>query len=791
MKKSLTLFMIRELASMLKTYQHVKLMRKIVFICMLFACSLSGFAQKEIHGQVVDTNGEAVAFANVTRLGIADSTYISGVVADEKGRFTISPEDTVLLRVSSVGYQDTYVNQCHDGMRITLKPDVRTLEGVEVVSRKPVTRIDGDALVTNVKGTVLENVGTMRDVLGYIPGVVTVGGGVEVFGKGVPLIYINGRPMRSEQELDQVSSMRVKKVEVVTNPGARYDATVHAVIRITTEKDPGEGLALENMLTGKQGDYLTGSDVLNVNYRNGNFDVFGMANASYNRQKGEGESTQDSRTTHHIHQDIGMDAKGHSFPVEGKLGFDFSPTRSQSLGAYYQYGYESVNKRNGYATTSYLDDVLTESALMDQKNKNKSISHLVDGYYTGAFGKWNVDAYVDLLWKNDDERQWSRERETENPQQVTTRDKSDGRMMAGEIHVTTRLGKGTLSFGTEDTYSRRRNDFTNVEGLFSDSKDKVEETNLGFYAELAQNLGKVSFRIGTRYEHVNSDYYQNGVKSREQSYKSDRLFPTAMLSWPIGKVVFQMSYSKKYQRPLYAQLSSSITYVNQYLYESGNPLLRPSYSDNLSLNVKYDWLLLMASWSRKTDNIIESCETYGEDEGITLIKKRNSPDDINQLQLMAVLSPQFSNRFFTQLMGGAVAQFYSIDYLGEKKRMNRPMFIVRWNNMWQPTNTLLASLDLNWRGRGDDSNVSLGSSWQIGCSVTKMLGTHWTLKLQANDLFNTARHTRADIYSGVRRISMDKAVNQRQVMATLTYRLNMTKSKYKGSGTGKNEIERL
>ena len=740
---------------------------------------------------MVDTNGEAVAFANVTRLGIADSTYISGVMADEKGRFTISPEDTVLLRVSSVGYQDTYVNQCHDGMRITLKPDVRTLEGVEVVSRKPVTRIDGDALVTNVKGTVLENVGTMRDVLGYIPGVVTVGGGVEVFGKGVPLIYINGRPMRSEQELDQVSSMRVKKVEVVTNPGARYDATVHAVIRITTEKDPGEGLALENMLTGKQGDYLTGSDVLNVNYRNGNFDVFGMANASYNRQKGEGESTQDSRTTHHVHQDIGMDAKGHSFPVEGKLGFDFSPTRSQSLGAYYQYGYESVNKRNGYATTSYLDDVLTESALMDQKNKNKSISHLVDGYYTGAFGKWNVDAYVDLLWKYDDGRRWSRERETENPQQVTTRDKSDGRMMAGEIHVTTRLGKGTLSFGTEDTYSRRRNDFTNVEGLFSDSKDKVEETNLGFYAELAQNFGKVSFRIGTRYEHVNSDYYQNGVKSREQSYKSDRLFPTAMLSWPIGKVVFQMSYSKKYQRPLYAQLSSSITYVNQYLYESGNPLLRPSYSDNLSLNVKYDWLLLMASWSRKTDNIIESCETYGEDEGITLIKKRNSPDDINQLQLMAALSPQFSNRFFTQLMGGAVAQFYSIDYLGEKKRMNRPMFIVRWNNIWQPTNTLLASLDLNWRGRGDDSNVSLGSSWQIGCSVTKMLGTHWTLKLQANDLFNTARHTRADIYSGVRRISMDKAVNQRQVMATLTYRLNMTKSKYKGNGTGKNEIERL
>lgn len=766
-------------------------MRKIVFVCLLLACSLASFAQKEIHGQVTDPEGEAIAFANVTLVEKADTTYISGTVADEKGNFTITSEDSVLLRVSSVGYQDAYVNRCHDGMRITLNHEAQMLEGVEVVSRRPVTRIEGDALVTNVKGTILENVGTMRDVLGHIPGVITAGGGLEVFGKGTPLVYINGRPMRSDQQLDQVSSQRVKKVEVVTNPGARYDATVNAVIRITTVKEPGEGLALENMLTGSQGDYLNGSDVLNVNYRNGDFDVFGMVDAAYNRQKGSGGFVQDSWGSHHVRQDITNISHGHSAPIEGKLGFDFSPTQSQSLGAYYQYGYKSSTTHAGYETSSYLDDVLEGTSRMDQEARGKTSSHLVDGYYTGAFGKWNIDAYVDLLWKDDDERRWSQEREAESSRQVTNRDKSDGRMMAGEIHVTTQLGKGTLSFGTEDTYSRRQSDFTNAEGLFDNSSDKVEETNIGLYAELAQNLGKVSVRLGARYEHVNSDYYHNGVKSQGQSYKSDRLFPTAMVAWPIGKVVFQMAYSKKYQRPLYSQLSNSITYVNQYLYETGNPLLRPSYSDDLSLNVKYSWLLIMASWTRRTDAIVDLCEDYQGDAGVTLMRKVNSNDDINQLQFMAALSPQFSNKFFTQLMGGVMAQFYSMDYLDGKKRMNRPMFIVRWNNMWQPTNTLLAALDLNWRSRGDDSNVSLGSSWRIGCSVTKMLGSHWMVKLAANDLFNTARHTRATIYSGARSVSMDKAINQRQVMLTLTYRFNMTKSKYQGSGTGKNEMRRF
>ena len=88
---------------------------------------------------------------------------------------------------------------------------------------RPLVKMKDDALVTTVEGSYLSKTGTAGDVLGKIPGVISNHGSVEVIGRGTPLIYINGRQMRNQSELDQLSSDQIKDVEVVMTPGVSQE----------------------------------------------------------------------------------------------------------------------------------------------------------------------------------------------------------------------------------------------------------------------------------------------------------------------------------------------------------------------------------------------------------------------------------------------------------------------------------------------------------------------------------------------------------------------------------------
>ena len=124
--------------------------------------------------------------------------------------------------------------------------DVQQLGEVVVKGSLPIIRMKGNAMVTSVSGTVLEKAGTTEQLLDKIPNVTAQDGEINVFGRGTPEIYINGRKVRDLTELDQISAENIKSVEVINNPGARYGAEVTAVIRIATKKVEGEGFGFDN-----------------------------------------------------------------------------------------------------------------------------------------------------------------------------------------------------------------------------------------------------------------------------------------------------------------------------------------------------------------------------------------------------------------------------------------------------------------------------------------------------------------------------------------------------------------
>lgn len=196
----------------------------IAFMIALFAI-LPAFSH-DVKGRILNESNAPLDYVNVMLLK-ADSTYISGTVTDADGVFSFESTqgNPKLVKISSIGYADKIIDipSTGDFGIIVLEPTTVMLGEVVVKSNRPVTAIKGDALVTNVAGSQLEHAGTANDVLTQVPMVLGRDGNFEVFGKGSPAIYVNGREVRDINEVAQINSADIKNVEVVTNPGAKID----------------------------------------------------------------------------------------------------------------------------------------------------------------------------------------------------------------------------------------------------------------------------------------------------------------------------------------------------------------------------------------------------------------------------------------------------------------------------------------------------------------------------------------------------------------------------------------
>ena len=671
--------------------------------------------------------------------------------------------------------------------------DTITLREVVVKNSRPISQLKDDGIVTTIKGSILENLGSARDVLGYLPGVTNMNGSVEVFGKGAPMIYINGRKMRDGNELDQIRSDKIKEIKVINNPGSRYDASVNAVIRIYTERDAGEGFSLDAKTATGFHDYWYGKENIYGNYRTNGLDVFGMLEYDRSKAKASSSNIQEAWTKSYYMTDIALNQKNNSRLYQGQLGFDYTTAEMQSFGLYYKYSRTPSTVMSSLNSSTFLNDSVLENSIMQQYNGNKNYEHLVDGYYSGNIEKWTLDATFDLLWKNTRNDRTTVEDNTINvDRDIATYDKSSGRMIAAEVHLSHHLFKGNINLGMEFVDSKRSDDFKNPQELLVSSNNDINETTTAFYAELLQNFGKVSTRLGLRYEYVNSRYYDNGSKEDEQSRNYGKFFPSLLVTVPFKVSALQLSYSRKYKRPLYSQLNSTVYYENRYFYESGNPYLQPSFIDAISLVFKYRWLIAIANYNHIKDRIISLSAPYSEDESIMLMKKVNSPSDANEWQVMLQAQPTvFGRNYFPSLSVGLMGQFYKLDYCDRIKKFNNPIPTIRFNNIIRLPNNYMLTSNLSWRGKGESENISLGQTWQIDLAATKTFGKHWEVRAVLNDVFNTSGNTDFSIYSDNSLFYTNRDINARLVEFSIRYKLNISKSKYKGKGAGNTEKLRL
>lgn len=774
-------------------------MIKNIITCFLLAGSIPLSAQT-IHGKLVDEKDQPLPYANIVLLSLPDSSFVTGTMSDENGSFALeATASNQLVRISSIGFETIYksINPPDLGI-IRLASDVQQLGEVVVKGSLPITRMKGNAMVTSVSGTVLEKAGTTEQLLDKIPNVTAQDGEINVFGRGTPEIYINGRKVRDLTELDQISAENIKSVEVINNPGARYGAEVTAVIRIATKKVEGEGFGFDNRAMFQYNRDWSALEQFNFNYRKGGLDISGMLYGSKSYGWIRKGITQNTYVQEHWIQDSHLYNDWKSKNFEARLALNYTFNENNSLGVRYDYHKTPYSKSlMDMQTQVSRDEVPSEYTISPDHIRNENDYHQVNAYYTGKTGEWNIDLNLDGYWETNKKDSKVEEQTrfpdgTEDLRPVSTFSNINNTLYAARLIFARPLWDGELSFGGEYTYTNRENKFLNPEEIISDDDSRIRENMGAAFVEYGKNFGKVQAQAGLRYEHNASTYYEEGIRIAEQSKNYDNVFPTLSISFPIRHFNFQLAYRTDIARPSYWDLRNSILYTNKYTYETGNPLLKPKLTHSATLGVTYRWIQFSTGYNRVKDDIINVTGLYDEnDPTIMLMSLANAPV-YDKLFSGLTLSPTIG--FWSpQWRFQVTKQWYTAQTPQGNRKMNNPMGIIAWkNNLRLPWGFIL-DIDFNYMTKGDIKNGHfLKPSWRTDVSLQKsFLDDQLNIRLDALNIFDSYQRDFMMYVSNRQTIHMIEESKHCTARLTIRYKFNASKSKYKGTGAGQEQKSRM
>ena len=756
--------------------------------------------ERHLTGTIIDENRQPVPYANVYLLHPSDSTVIGGGVSNEAGVFVIPYEQaTVLVRISYVGYKTVY-RLCNNEQveTIQMKPETMTIKGVVVTGERPKVQLQGNALVMNVEGTVMERMGTAEDVLSRVPTISKKGDVFEILGKGVPLIYLNNRKLTDLQELRNIQSDNIKNVEVIQNPGARYDASVNAVIIIHTKRATGEGLGVELSSWSRKGHGFANNERINLTFRTGKLELFANLFGAYNKrwEKGEFEQTVFADTLWVITNK--QKDKVYNPFLEGRFGFNYQLNDNNSFGGFYQNTYDYVK------TWSDYDDDLQANGNMYDHLQNSSVNraegapkHQVNLYYTGKIGKFAIDFNADYTYRNQRNRNQQQELSDEyDDRDVNTYALTRSRLMAEKLFVTHPIGKGLIEVGEEYTNTRWNSSFENKEGYIANSNNEQHEQAIAPFIELRQQIGRFQLAAGLRYEHVTSEYFVGGIRRDDQSRTYDDFFPSVSLSTSVKNVQLSFSYAKRTRRPSYWQLSSDVIYENRLNMQTGNPYLKPIKYHNVNAMVMWKWLYLNTNFSHCVAPILYTAESLESDSKVNLVTYKNyNHADWLTITLGAQKNIKLGHEvtWTPQYNISLMKPWFKADFLGEQKSFSQPMLSLQLGNIVSFPYDWLVQADFNMHTHGNSgANANFDCTNPIfSLSVSKdFFKRRLNIKLSGNDLFNGAIN-RFTLYSNRMMFRKMEDNDSRCVTLYLRYRFNVTPSKYKGTGAGNAEKNRL
>ena len=769
-------------------------MERLLLILLLFCTGLRANAQS-VSGKVLDEKQNPIPYANVVILSAKDSAFIAGTTTLEDGRFSINNVASGnILKASFIGYEPYFKTLSgQETLTIVLKEDAKMMKEVVVKGNAPLHKMTTEGIQTNIENTILSKLGTCEDVLAHVPGLTKKKDGYEVFGKGTPIIYINGRQMRDATELERLKSSDIKSVEVISNPGSKYNAAVRAVVKIRTKKAVGDGFGFDVRSAYYQSENVDLSERLNWKYRHNRLELFG--GHAYSLDNGNYPST----TTTIVHadtlwqQDFTQEVTEKKSIFKNTIGADYQLNDSNSVGIKYMLNFLHDSPQ----PFTLSSDVMANGTFYDHINTfaTRKLSHrpsqFINLYYVGKIGKMDIDFNADYLYNKQNNHTTSREESRNKTSRTVTSDNQErNRLFASKLTLGYPVLGGNLSVGAEYTNTNRNDAYSNPENYVPTLYAQLKESNIAPFMEYKHMLPICQLTVGLRWEAVRFNYYENGQHIANQSRSFSNLFPSISAATQIGDLQMQLSYAARTCRPSYRQLSNNVTYGNRFLMQSGNPLLQHEYIHEISLGAMWKFIQFGISYNDRRHAIVFWSEQDSHNSAISRITYTNLPS-IKTISTQLAFSPTIGiwTPEFTALMK---KQWLTLHTSTKTYKLNKPIWQFSFNNTFDFGKGWLLSMESYLVTKGDGEIASLASNrGSLDINLTKsFLKDRLALRIGGTDLFHTQKEGGIS-YTESMETQYIGTYDSRQFVLTVTYKFNTSRSKYKGTGAGQAEKNRL
>lgn len=746
-------------------------------------------------GRIVDTRHQPVDFANVALLNVSDSSLITGGVTNENGQFVIPCKaKKAIVKVSCVGY-NTFYNVYGIGEIgvITLNEASVNLQEVVVMGHRKYILKENGRLTLNVQNSNLQNIGKAADVIKYVPGMLYTNGKYEVFGKGEPVIYIDGRKVANASELSLIPSSNVKSVQLITNPGAEYDAGTRSVIAISTihhKLDGLSGIASAELSRHKN---WSNKEGININIHKGALDVFLAYQYDNTRSDIRYDVNQFNYEQDTFHEISASEYFDRSHSHDYNVGMNYAINKNYTVGGRYLgsiSNYKMLDSPFDYMQTYKNDELLTSTDNKTEESEKERF-HNVNLYYIGKLTdnlQLNLDA--DYVYAQLKHKQQVSETSRIDAVSEITHMQNDQRNRATALKgvFAWNMNKNNgLDFGMDFSKISSWGVSVNEEGKIADDQFKNKETKYAGFATYRLSVSKWKGSIGLRYEYIHAVNTDQGEVKNKTDYSD--LLPSLSLSTMFGRVGMNLGFSSRVNRPSFRQLNNSVSYNNQYHYEQGNIYLKPQYVYDTELSVNCSIFDFTLDYQYIKDYIHPTVVSVSGKPGTVTWMSTNAKD-FQQLGAQCVVSPVFGC-WRPTLTVGVYKPYFTLSYNGEQLDYNHPYGLFAFQNVVALRSDWLFRCDFYWNIKGHHGIYEQNGYSSFNIMVQKqLLKKKLTITLKAEDLFDSSK------LNDVKRVNFvvqNRTVNNfnRCIIASISYNFNSFKDKYKGSGSAEDEINRF
>lgn len=803
---------------------------------LLFALAFNSFSQsahssKTVKGRVVDQeNRLPLEFATVALFSANDSSLIQGTITDVQGNFEIKVDtDDFYAKIDYVSYESLILNDIETSGKVVDLGDLalavsdKVLAEIEVTGERMQMELRMDKKVFNVSDDISSTGGSASDLLNNVPSInVDAEGNVSLRGSGSVRILIDGKQsglvgISASDALQQLPANLIERVEVITNPSSRYEASgTGGIINIILKKNKEKGYSgFIDLSVGHPENY---NGTFSFNYRKNKLNLFGSYGFRYGKRLGssytyretyefdaDGFLMEDSTTI--LDQRQEFDRTGISNTIN--LGLDYSLNSYNTFtfsGVYRKGSDESVSIINNLEKEAWSD--FSEGSARHFTEEEEEPNYDFNARYERTFDTENKSLAIDYHYGYSSEEETGdvfeeffdgdEEASKEDLFQHTLNEESQRINEIKLDYVQPLWGKGQLEAGLKIDDRSLSNNYT-VSELQNGAWNVLDSVSNKFlyadniyagYVSVGNEYGKFSYMAGLRAEYttVNTELKETGETS-DKDYLN--LFPTVHLSYKTtSENAVQISYSRRIRRPNFWQLNPFLSYVNDKQVRQGNPNLDPELTHSTEVSYIKNWpawTLSSSVFYRHTDGEFEYI-TYINEEGVNISRPENlSTEDAYGLEFIF----QGEVTDWWRLM--ANANFYRSITDGGNLNENFTSDNFAWSSRLSSSMAIPKVADFqamfNYRAPTTTPQGERNSFYSLDLTLAKdILKNKGTISFNVRDVFNSRRF-KGTVVGENYYLERDFQWSQRTFLIGFNYRINQNKQRSRNPAGGNGGME--